>query len=379
MATENFIVNTLPDFVQTNRELMNDILNDIAIGSPTIRRAYKQTGIKKSAYLNYLDVNPEIQDGNDCGFDPQGTIELTQREVNVAVLKVNMEVCPKKLRGKYAEYLVRTRAGEQPLPFEEEIIREIARFIQDKLEIAVWQGDTASGDNDLKHFDGFLKLAETEEDVIDVNAGGAATMSAAIRQIIAAIPTAVRKRGARIFLSPEAFEKYVMELVDANLYHYDGPHDQDPEEWVIPGTRVRVVSTPGLSGTSKALATWDRNLVYGTDLENDDEYFNITFDNRSETFLIKVSWASGAQFAFPDLVVLATLPSVETLAAAASAPVMPTPASDAVFAELESAERAVETYKGENEQLKEQVAELNKQLEAAKASADAEKTTTASK
>ena len=318
MATNNFIVDSLPAYVKENREVLID---QVAIQGPTIDRMAKQTGIKKSAYLNYLDVTPVLQPGAGCGFTPQGDIELTDRELNVAVIKVNMDVCPDKLRGTFAEYLIRTRAGEQPLPYEAEITNAIVAFINEALEKAIWQGDTDSLDANLANFDGLLKIAQNEADVIDVSISAGATMRAAVAQVLAAIPAAARKRGAVIHVSPEGFEAYLLELVNANLYHYSGPQNEAPSEWVIPGTNVRLVRTEGLAGTLYLFASYDRNLYYGTDMEDDKEVFDIQYDDKDEVFMIKVRWASGVQIAFPDRVVLGEM---------AEAPAATTPLIEAV-------------------------------------------------
>lgn len=320
MATNNFIVSSLPAYVKENQDVLID---QVAIMGPTINRMAKQTGIKKSAYLNYLDVRPVLQPGAGCGFTPQGEIELTDRELNVAVIKVNMDVCPDKLRGTFAEYLIRTRAGEQPLPYEEEITNAIVAFINEALEKAIWQGDTASLDPNLANFDGLLKIAGSEADVIAPTIT-ATTYRGIVAQVLAAIPDAARKRGAVIYLSPEAFEGYLLELVNANLYHYSGPQNEAPVEWVIPGTNVKVVRVEGLAGAGAVMATYDRNLYYGTDMEDDKEVFSITYDETDEIFRIKVRWASGVQIAFPDRVVLADISSITPAATA--------PVSEAVLA-----------------------------------------------
>lgn len=320
MATNNFIVSSLPAYVKENQDVLID---QVAITGPTINRMAKQTGIKKSANLNYLDVTPVLQPGSGCGFTPQGDIELTDRELNVAVIKVNMDVCPDKLRGTFAEYLIRTRAGEQPLPYEQEITQAIVAFINEALEKAIWQGDTTSLDANLANFDGLLKIANAENDVIKPTIT-ATTYRGIVAQVLAVIPASARKRGAVIYLSPEAYEGYLLELVNANLYHYSGPQNEAPSEWVIPGTNVKVVRTEGLEGAGAVMATYDRNLYYGTDMEDDKEVFSITYDETDEIFRIKVRWASGVQIAFPDRVVLA---DISAITPAATAPV-----SEAVLA-----------------------------------------------
>ena len=300
----NIITTSLPAYVQENREVLID---EIVFRSPSIARMGKQTGIKKSAYLNYLDVRPVFQPGKGCGFTPQGEVELLDREIDVAEIKINMDVCPDNLRGTFAEYLIRTRAGEQPLPYEAEITNGIKNFIQEALEKAVWQGDKTSQDDNLNHFDGLLKIAGAEAGVVDVDLTGVTSMWGAIDAVIAKIPKAARKRGAKVNVGPELFEAYLQELVAANLYHYSGPQNEAPTQWIHPGTNVPVVRVEGMEETLAILATYDANLRYGTDMENDLEVFSIIYDEKEEQFHIKVKWASGVQIAFPDRVALAVL------------------------------------------------------------------------
>ena len=65
MATNNFIVSSLPAYVQ---ELEPVLIDQVSVKGPTIDRIAIQTGIKKSANLNYLDVRPVLQNGAGCGF-----------------------------------------------------------------------------------------------------------------------------------------------------------------------------------------------------------------------------------------------------------------------------------------------------------------------
>ena len=89
--SSNPIVSSLPDYVQTNRDLI--LKNFGLVGIATRQRIGIQTGIKKSAYLNFLEVEPVLQDGSDCGFSASGSVTLTQREINVATIKVDMQWC----------------------------------------------------------------------------------------------------------------------------------------------------------------------------------------------------------------------------------------------------------------------------------------------
>ena len=311
MATQNIITDTLPAYVEQNRE---ELISKVIFRGGTIEKMAKQTGIKTKAALNYLQTDPTFQDGNGCGFNPQGTAALTQREISTGLIKVNMEFCPDTLLGKWAEYLVAIRATKDELPFEQYLIESIIANINKKMDKAVWQGDTTSEDESLSHFDGLLKIAGAEADTVKVAIAANTSAYDAIKTVYMAIPEQVLDKGARIFVSPALFREFTQEMVEKNYYHYSGAQDQNVEEFVFPGTNVRVESTPGLSGTQNILATYTHNMFYGCDAVDDKEELKLWFSNDADLFRLKVKWNAGTQFAFPDEVVLGTI------ATAAAAP-----------------------------------------------------------
>lgn len=305
----NYVTTTLPAYVEQRRD---DLLNMLVFEGRTISKMRKQTGIKTKAKINYLDTAPVFQDGSDCGFNAEGSATLTQREISTGVIKVNMDICPKTLLGTYAEHLVRMSALAEAdrLPFEEEFTRNLINKIKAGMEKAVWQGDTASNDASLKHFDGLLKIAQNEASVVDVAIEAITTPEAAyaaIQKMYLAIPEPALNNNARIFVSPAVFRLFSVAMVNKNFYHYSGAQDEDVREFVFPGTNVRVVSTEGLAGTSYMVASTEENMYYGTDREGDDEDFKIWFSEDDDVWKVKVQWNAGVQFAFPDHVVLGTI------------------------------------------------------------------------
>lgn len=293
----------LADYVEQNRDA---ILKEIVLEGSTIGRMVKQTGIKTSEKINYLSLDPTFQDGADCGFTAQGDVVLTQRQIDTGVIKVNMELCDRTLLGKYAEYEVRLAAGEEQLPFEQEIVDQLVAKINKQLEIAVWQGDTGSSTANLQRFDGLLKIAGAESSVVDVTlTAGAAYEN--IKKMYLAMPEELLSKGALIFVSPEMYRGFIQEMVEKNYYHYSGPQDAQPDEFVFPGSNVKVVKADGLAGTNKAVATFAENMYYGCDLEGAREVVKVWFSDDDDKFKIKVLWNAGVQFAFPNLVVLGSI------------------------------------------------------------------------
>lgn len=306
MATENFIVTSLPEYVQNNREVLVNKFG--LLGNGTRQRISIQTGVKGKAALNYLAMDVVLQDGAECAFSPEGTAELTQRDIETAIIKVDMEFCPRKLRGKYAEYLIRINAVEegQKLPFEEYIMDYIIDSINDKVEMMMWQGDTAkASDNTLKWIDGFLKIAKNEAGVIDVAIAQGKTAYDAILEVYMALPEGILDMTPEIYVSPALFRKFVQEMVAKNWYQISVGAPQD--EFILPGTDVKVVKTKGLAGTQNIVGTFAKNLFYGTDMEGDEEAIDLWYSKDDRVFKLEALWNSGVQIAYPDMVVLGTI------------------------------------------------------------------------
>lgn len=304
MANENFNVATLPDYVENNRDMI--LKNFALVGTATRRRITIQTGVKKSAYLNYLEIVPELQSGGTCGFNPAGDVTLSQRTINVATIKTDLEICKKKLLGKWAEYLVRVAAtGDASLPFEQFIMDGLVDELNKKIEKLIWMGDTTATTNtDLKWIDGFIKQFQGDASVIDVAIASGTSAYNGILSVYMALPEEVLDRGGEIFVSPAIYRVFLQDMVGLNFFHYAGPQNAAPEEFILPGTDVKVVKTPGLAGSLYIVGTFAKNLVYGTDMENDEEVILMEYQKMSEVHQLKVEWNSGVSYFFPDMVVL---------------------------------------------------------------------------
>ena len=311
----NFVTTGVTGYVEQNRDLL---LKNFGLANTGTRSAgiSIRTGIKGSQKLPYLEIAPTLQDGSACGFSAQGTATLTQRQIDTALIKVDMDICDLTLVNTYAEYLVRIDATRRAsLPYEQYVMDGIIASINEKIEKLIWQGDKTahSGDNNLKWIDGWLAIAEDESDVIDESIASGASAYAGIMQVYAALPEHVLNRQPIIFVSPSIYRSFLMEMVAQNLYHYSGPgNGAAPQEFYLPGTGCRVRSTPGLEGSLKILGTYAQNMVYGTDMQGNDENIDLWFSKDDDVWKLKVLWNSGVQFYFPNFVVLGTFAAAPT-------------------------------------------------------------------
>ena len=300
----SYNVTGLPAYVEQHK---SDLLYQVVFGGNTIRRMAKQTGVKGTSTINILHTDIPFQNGAGCGFTPQGEAKFTQRQIVTGRIKIDTEFCPDNLIGKYNEYLVRVNAHQTDLPFEEEIMGSIIDGIRAKMEKAVWQGDTASSDANLKHFDGLLKALNAASGVVKESVQSDSAYDA-IKTVYMAIPEhLLSKSNVKIHVSPAVYRQFLMELVEKNLYHYSGAQNEYPTEFVFPGTNVAVALAEGLAGTQNIVAAQDSNLVYGCDMEGDMEDLKLWFSDDNDVFRLKGKWNAGVNVAFPDEVVLATI------------------------------------------------------------------------
>ena len=292
----NFVVTSLPAYVQDNKDLL--IKNFALVGGETRKRISVQTGIKKDEHINYLNLTPTFQSGVGCGFTAQGEATLTQRLIETARFKVNMEFCPDTLIGKYAEYQVSINASEnESLPFEAYIMEALTNEIVKKIETTIWGGVKAS---DL--IDGFITIAKADSDVVDVVIEGTSAY-ADILKVYNAMSEYTLEQGGEIYVSPAKFRAFMQEMVEKNYFHYN-PGNAEPGEFLLPGSNVKVVRTPGLAGKTEVVGTFAKNMYYGCDLENAAEDIKVWYSDDDDLIKVSAKWNMGVQFAFPGEVVL---------------------------------------------------------------------------
>ena len=292
----NFVVTSLPAYVQDNKDLL--IKNFALVGGETRKRISVQTGIKKDEHINYLNLTPTFQSGVGCGFTAQGEATLTQRLIETARFKVNMEFCPDNLIGKYAEYQVSINASEnESLPFEAYIMEALTNEIVKKIETTIWGGVKGT---DL--IDGFLTLAKADSDVVDVVIEGTSAY-ADILKVYNAMSEYTLEQGGEIYVSPAKFRAFMQEMVEKNYFHYN-PGNAEPSEFLLPGSNVKVVRTPGLAGKTEVVGTFAKNMYYGCDLENAAEDIKVWYSDDDDLIKVAAKWNMGVQFAFPGEVVL---------------------------------------------------------------------------
>ena len=310
-----FNVDALAAYTEQNEALL---VTDSVLGAKTaalIKSAGNvMVGVKSAETINIMDTDAIFQAGGSCGFTASGSTTFTQRTVTVGKIKVNEALCPKDLESKYLQKALPTGSMYDSIPFEQEFADKKAKTIAAQLEVALWQGDTTSGNANLSRFDGLVKLIGAASGVVAANSStyisGAPLSSITAANVISifdgvyqAIPAqVVAAEDMTIFCGQDVFRTYTVALKNANQFHYSIDVKAD-SEFVLPGTMIKVVALAGLNGTNKVYAMRLSNLFLGTDLLNEEEKFEIFYAKEADQVRFVSEFKMGVNIAFPDEIV----------------------------------------------------------------------------
>ena len=284
----------------------------------------KQTGIKSADTLNLLDTDVILQLGGTCGFLSSGTTTLSQRTLTVGIIKVNEALCQKTLQGYYIQSQLNPGSKQQnPATAWAELYTEHKTGLTAQAnEVGLWFGDTNSNVANAQRFDGQLKLIDAAS-ASTVKACATNTDVLTISNVIAKFDEAcdnipavlLGKPDFVFFVGWDVFRMYCTALKNANLFHYDPGTSWTDGEIQIPGTNVKIVAVHGLNLANRPVdsvqsSTIQRfiggrtsNFFVGTDLENEDEKFDMFYAREADQIRYVVEYKLGTQFAYPSEII----------------------------------------------------------------------------
>jgi hypothetical protein len=267
----------------------------------------KQVGIKFAAALNLMDTDALIQGGDVCGYASSGTTTFSQRNITVGRMKVQETLCPRSLEQYWMQTQLTAGSTYDGVPFEQAFSEQKALRIAEALENAIWKGNTYfSGVNQLLNA---ASGSTVSGNTGAVSASTGITTSNAIAifdGIYNQIPQAIlTKTDLVIFCGWDNFRTLLgaFKSTDSVLYNQVNLAGLADGDIIYPGTNVRVIAVPGLTGTNRIVSTYLGNLFYGTDLLSDEEQFSIWFSKDNDEVRFQAAFKAGVQIAYPDLVV----------------------------------------------------------------------------
>lgn len=270
-----------PDIAQEIKGYVDEsnesLIAKTVLGGQSVSLFGLQTGVKGDTAINLLDTDVELQSALDCGFTPKGSNKISRRVLKPVYLKVNMQWCDKNFLDTYAQHMVKIAAGMKTLPYAEEFTAGIVARVNEALETMLYQGVADVGKTE---FDGLITLLGKESTAIKVGTN-TGTAYEKLLKVYNAVPEVAHKDDLVILVAPSLYREFVQELVKANMYHYDA-NDANAQTY-LPGTSVPVIPVEGLiptttnAGKEFIIALRKSNVIYGTDMSNDQEKFDFWY------------------------------------------------------------------------------------------------------
>jgi len=299
-----FVVSSLAAYTNPNE---NVLITKAMFEAKTASRMTPLTGVKSSIEVPTLSDTLFWQDGSTCGFSASGNTTISGRTLTIGKIKVNKEFCIKDLEAKYTQLLLSPGSNYSALPggIDQAFVNTVTGTNSEQLEVAIWTGDTASGNPNLNKFDGLVKIINAATGPIQANATAyvsavvtaitEANIISIMQGVYKAIPIALLdKTDLKVNVGTHIFRMYQIALTNANLFNYTAV-DNALGEMFIHGTNVKVVSCPGLNNVNVIYALQDANMFMGVDLQNEEESFKFWYSEDFDLVRFKMEYKFGVQ------------------------------------------------------------------------------------
>lgn len=264
------------------------------------------TGVKSAEKLKIVNTTGVWQAGGSCGFTASGDTTYSERTLTVGKIKVNLEWCEKTLETKYTQIKLKKGSTYEELTFEKEFVAMLQNDDKHQMEQVIWNGDTTSGDAYLSKFDGLRKIIKAAGALTTDESSGTAWSEANARtvvkgfatKLIASLPQLATAEDLRLFIGEAEYMTLVQKYITDDLRNAG-----DVGPVYVEGTKIKIEPVPGLSGKQELYLTRLSNLHGGTDLEHEEEKYEIWYSKDDDVIRYKKEWKFGVQVAFPDEII----------------------------------------------------------------------------
>ena len=270
---------------------------------------------KSAVAVPKLALNANFQ-VDACGWNPSGTTTLSQATVTVGKIKIEETICPKDFEAYFSQEALKAGSTYEDfgwMEFQAKFTEQKNKMIAKQLEVGTWLGDTDSTSENLKRFDGLIKLIDAGSPV-NANVSGyvsggpisvlsATNIVSSLNAVYKAIPVEVIDADdLKVFIGNDAYRLAVLAYQALNLYNYKVDGDAS-QTFIIPGTNVELVAVNGLNGTGDIYATTLSNIAMAFDLEAEEENYKIWYSQDTNEVRYRVAFKYGVNVAYTSLCV----------------------------------------------------------------------------
>ena len=270
---------------------------------------------KSSVAVPKLATNANFQ-VDACGWNPSGTTTLSQATVTVGKIKMEETICPKDFEAYFSQEALKAGSTYEDFgwaEFQTKFTEQKNKMIAKQLEVGLWLGDTDSTSENLKRFDGLIKIIDAGSPV-NANVSGyvsgaplstltAANIVSALNGVYKAIPVEIIDADdLKVFVGNDTYRLAILAYQALNLYNYKVDGDAS-QTFIIPGTNVELVAVNGLNGTGDIYATTLSNIAMAFDLEAEEENYKIWYSQDNNEVRYRVAFKLGVGVAYTTMCV----------------------------------------------------------------------------
>ena len=269
--------------------------------------------VKYKAVIQRLETTDFLKDAS-CDFTPVGTVDLTERVLQVKDLQVNMTFCKSEFHSTWQSIEMGYSSFDTlPKSFSDYLIAYAAEKVAAANEISIWQGSSAvSG-----QFDGLFTTAQADPNlpVAQNIAGGAinaGNVIPALQSVYNAIPaTLYGKADLKIYVSQDVLKAYVAALggFSALATSNSGVNAQGTmwyNNGAVTFNGLPLFMANGLP-TSSMMATTTSNLYFGCSLLSDTQEVRVIDTSATlgdDNVRVVMRMAAGTQYGVIEDIVI---------------------------------------------------------------------------
>ena len=258
-----------------------------------------------------------LQNGEACGFNASGDLNIEQRSIVVESLKINTEYCMRDLEKKFTRQIMPAGQDYEGLaPLEAELMGALDRAIAKMMELVLVKGNKATAPNalgSLDHLNGLNKVIADE-----IAGGGIPAAQALSSGALTEANIVGRVEALYDALPVDAYstiqdERWYVLMGDDKAKMYERGYrdnlgtvvyNQGFEKRFVDGTNIAIEGIPGLNGTDHLVLIKESDLVLAVDVEGEEMDLKIGMDQYEENIWIKGRFGAGFQIHFPSQVVV---------------------------------------------------------------------------
>lgn len=286
-------------------------------------------GIKYSEKLPYFTTAPAMQADTTCASQNVSGDGGTFAQITLTVDGVKYEDgwCFKDLESKFTKKYLRKGAKLDEGSATElmnTLINNYYGEIAKIHEYAIWQASKTQNtfNTNLKQFNGFIQSLETVGGYVNQQTvAGTSYTSITTANVLTifqnqwlATPADIKRNDNLITVcGDDTFDKLVIALTNANLYHYNTNGATPVREMMLPGTHMKIKAVPGLNGDNdsrlpaafknRILTFYKEQAVVGTDMVSDMESDMTWYEKKDDKFYLRSRYKLTTGWFFPSQVV----------------------------------------------------------------------------